>query len=41
MFTIASLLNIFLEVLATTIKKEKEMKGIQGKKNKEEVKLSL
>ena len=32
MFTIASLLNIFLEVLATTTRKEKEIKGIQGKK---------
>ena len=35
------LLNIFLEVLATTIRKEKEIEGIQSKKNKEEVKLSL
>ena len=26
------LLNTFLEVLATTIRKEKEIKGIQGKK---------
>ena len=34
------LFNIFLEVLATTIRKEKQIKGIQGKKNKE-VKLSL
>lgn len=32
MFTVATLLNIFLEVLATTIRKEKEIKGIQGKK---------
>ena len=28
------LFNIFLEVLATTIRKEKEIKGIQGKKKK-------
>ena len=34
------LFNIFLEVLATTIRKEKQIKGIQGKKNKE-VKLIL
>ena len=36
---ITTLFNIVLEVLATAIRKEKEMKGIQI--GKEEVKLSL
>ena len=35
------LLNTFLEVLATTIRKEQEIKGIQVKKKKKEAKLSL
>ena len=35
------LLNIFLEVLATIIREENEIKGIQILKNKEEVKLSV
>ena len=37
--TLTQLFNIVLEVLATTIRKEKEIKGIQIRK--EEVKLSL
>ena len=35
------LFNIVLEVLATTIREEKEIKGIQIGKEEEEVKLSL
>ena len=38
MFTVTSLFNIVLEVLATAIREEKEIKGIQIRK--EEVKLS-
>ena len=39
MSTFASIINIVLEVLATAIREEKEIKGIQVRK--EEVKLSL
>ena len=39
MSTFTTLFNIVLEVLATAIRKEKEIKGIQVRK--EEVKLSL
>ena len=39
MFTFATIFNIVLEVLATAIREEKEIKGIQI--GKEEVKLSL
>ena len=39
MATLATLFNIALEVLATTIRERKEIKGIQI--GKEEVKLSL
>ena len=38
MFTLATFINIFLEVLATAVREEKDIKGIQIG---EEVKLSL